>query len=450
MASARFKLNGTNNASVANPLSPDTGSGYRLVPGGTTIIYTTSQAYEGTASLTGNGTDYVYVDNGSGTYLTGAETVYVDFFWRCSSLPGADTMLIGSVYVGEAGAYISSDGRIRFKDDGGVNRGQSSASLIAANTWYRIRAKFTGSGLAEIYVWSSNFTQDNPSGYATQVTPSPATGLAYMTIGGPVPSSFYYDDIVIAPTADGNTTHTSATTHSGAAALSTTATLTATANSSRTAAAALSATSAITPAAALARPLDAAVSTTATLTATATRTAMVDAALSTTATLTATMTVTPPAGTHNADAALSTTGTLTAAAALERFADVALSTTATLTATAGLDRPLAAALSTTATLTATMIIEGQVPTTVGFMRPATMSAATIRPRGGVTAPTIAALVSIDTATMTAVVSTSIPGSRYGVPVFVGGTDDPVTEGLIAAGLAYVWFADDGIHVVEAS
>ena len=162
------------------------------------------------------------------------------------------------------------------------------------------------------------------------------------------------------------------------------------------------------------------------------------------------MTVTPPAGTHNADAALSTTATLTAAAALERFAAVALSSTATLDATATLSRPLAAALSTTASLTATMVIEGQVPTTVGFMRPATMGAATIRPRGGVTVPTMAALVSIDTATMTAVVSTSIPGSRYGVPVFVGGSVSPVAAGLFASGLAYVWFADDGIHVVEAS
>ena len=84
------------------------------------------------------------------------------------------------------------------------------------------------------------------------------------------------------------------------------------------------------------------------------------------------------------------------------------------------------------------------------MRGVELGTATIRPRGGVTVPTIGALVSIDEATMTAVVSTSIAPSRYGVGVFVGGTVDPVTAGLIPSGSAYVWFADDGIHVQGAS
>ena len=201
-----------------------------------------------------------------------------------------------------------------------------------------------------------------------------------------------------------------ATTHNADAALSTTSTVSPTIAATRAGAAALSTASAITATAAL--------------------TAAAAAAVSTTATLTATMDVTPASGTVTFDAALSTTSALTATAVLER--------------------PAAAALSTAVAIAATMVIEGETPTTVGFMRAAEMAAATIRPRGGVTLPTIAALVSIDEATMTAVVSTSIPGSRYGVPLLVGGSVDPVTAGLVPSGSAYVWFADDGIHVQGAS
>jgi hypothetical protein len=231
-----------------------------------------------------------------------------------------------------------------------------------------------------------------------------------------------------------------------AAALSTTSTVSPTIAATRPAAAALSTTSAVTPAAALTRPLAAALSTTATLTATATRTAGAAAALSTAAAIAATMTVTPPVGTVTADAALSTAAALTSTAALNRPLDAALSTVATVTATAALSRPVAAAISTALSVSASMSIAGEEPTTVGYMRPAVAAAPSIRPRGGVTSPTIAALVSIDSATMTAVVDTAAARSPLGVPVFVGGSVSPVAAGLIVSGLAYVWFADDGIHV----
>jgi epidermal growth factor receptor substrate 15 len=234
-----------------------------------------------------------------------------------------------------------------------------------------------------------------------------------------------------------------------AAALSTAATISPAAGVTRPAAAALSTTATVSPAAALTKFGAAALSTAAAITPAITRTAGGAAALSTAATLTASATVTSP-GSIVADSAVSSTATITPNATVTRALDAALSTTVGIAPALYLARPGAAALSTTLALSASMTIAGQSPTTQGYMRAASPAVATMRPRGGVTAPTIAALLSIDTATMTAVVDTTAQVSPLGVPVFVGGSVSPVAAGLIASGIAYVWFADDGIHVQGAS
>lgn len=433
MASARFLFNGTNNAYISSTLSPDSGSGYRAIGDGATLKYSTAQHFEGTASLTGTGGQALFFDDGAGNYISDNTATYVDFYAYIPSAPGSDTFLVGGTYFSPSGCYITSDRRLKIKKADGTSCGQTSANVVPTAAWFRIRAQFsanTGDGLAVVTLWTSPNLDDASVGTTTAVlTASPAADAQGFLCVGTDTSGWYFDDIVIQPVSAGAPTHPAGgTAHSASASVSTTATLTAAANLSSSVGASRSTAATVTVAAAVARFVDASVSETATVTASATRGAVGAASVATAATITASASVTSGSGAVAADVAVSESVSITAAASVARVA--------------------AASLSVACTVTAAATLSGH--TTQGFMRPVQLGASSMRPRGGVSTPTVAALLSIDASTMTARVSTSAVPSQYGVGVFVGGSVSPVVAGLIPAGRAYVWFADDGVHVVGES
>jgi hypothetical protein len=473
---ARFKCNGTDEASIANPLEPDTGSGYKLIPSGTGITYETSQFYEGTSSIVGNDSDYLYLGDGSGGYISAVATpaFYVDFFWRCSSLPGSDTMIFGSTYLGEFGAYVTSTGRLRFKASG-TTSGESATGLLTANAWHRLRFQHnTTNGLIEAYVWTTNLTVDDPTGgIATQVLPTADLNGLYVLFGIPTASTFFYDDIVVQPVSEGDPTHAAgATTHSADATRATTATISAAASVARPTTASLATAATIAAGATREASSAATLATVASITAEASVVRSAQATLAATATITSDGTVATP-GQQGADATLAAAAAIVAEASVIRGASASLAATATLSAdgavvtpgqhsgvasldvTASISAAASVTRSATATLgvTASLTAVGLLPNeaTRGLMAPLDLARATMTPITGVgNLPRRMSLRSIDTVTMTALASlTEIPGVG-GLPVFIGGDESPQAAGLIAAGLPYLWISDGVVYYEDGS
>lgn len=487
---ARFKVNGTNNA-TAPTISPDSGSGYRIT-GDTSIKYSTAQYYEGTASLTGNGYN-AFFDNGSGTAIYDTSAIYVDLFCRIPSAPGSDTYLCGGQYYDVSGVYITTDRRIAFKDASGTVRGQSSANLVPTASWFRIRVRYdTTNGADAAWLWTSSFTDDDPTNAGATLVSATASMSSGLVSFGTATSGWYFDDIVIAPTSEGNTTHAGATTHTASATRATTATLTAAAAKDAVVGATRATTATTAAAAALERVGEATSSVTATLSAAATVEQFVDGSLSVTATTSAT-----PEGEVAGSAALAVTATLSAVADVstpgvvtmaatlpvaatptataDRVADIAatrpitatlaaaadvvtpslvdiaavLAVTTTPTAAGALSTSASATLAVTSTLTVAGFLEEE--STRGLMAGVTRATATMTPiTGAGNVPRRVSLLSIDTATMTALVSmTQVPGLA-GVPVFIGGDESPLLAGLVAAGTAYLWISDGVVYYEDGS
>jgi hypothetical protein len=214
-----------------------------------------------------------------------------------------------------------------------------------------------------------------------------------------------------------------------AAAVSTTATVTASATLTRVGAASVSTTATITAAATVASSItaDAAVAESATITASATRTAVAGASVSTTAAFTASATVSTP-GVVTADATASIAAAVTAALAATYSAAASVSTAAAITAAASVWTPGSS--------------------TPGFMAALDVDGPTMTVSTGPTTQRMT-LMSFDLATMTAVLSTDVAAPALGVPVFVG-ADDPVTAGLVASGVAHVWFHGSSVSVRESA
>jgi hypothetical protein len=413
MTQARFSVDGTNNASISGPLSATTGSGYKLAvdPLGFSgsQLYSTAQKYEGSASAKLSGYGFLAAADTGGTPVNdNAGTLWVDALVYVTAAPSALMPIVGGFNFTGAGAAITTDLRFAIVDNSGANQGQTSANLVPLNEWFRVSVRFSTSGVQQVLLYLGANIPDGGGAASNLSYNCGAAGVAGVVGGWDGSSTVYFDDVIVADTTP---SRTYSTTHSAAAALSTTATLTATAAVTRPAAAAISTTSAVTATAAVTRPAA--------------------AAISTTATISASMTVT--------SAGIS--------------ADAALSTTSAIAATVNVTRPAAAALSTALSISASLTVGGESgTTTVGYLRGVELAGATLRsPATNPTdAPTLGALVNIDTVTLTAVVSTSVTPSRYGVSVFVGGSVDPITAGLLPSGSAYVWFASDGIHVQEAT
>lgn len=210
MVSARFLLNGTNNGAVPATLSPDSGSGYRLIADGSTIKYSTAQAYQGTASMKGDGGQHTFFDDGAGNYI-GDSAMYLDFFVYVASYPGSDTFLVGSVYDEFPGAHLGSSGQVKLKNAAGTTLATSSNGFIQAAAWNRVRVEFTTQSVQQVFSWGSNtgsFGTDDPSlAGAASVTYSGGVGFEGFLALGTAYSGFYFDDVVIQPVADGNPSH---------------------------------------------------------------------------------------------------------------------------------------------------------------------------------------------------------------------------------------------------
>lgn len=444
---ARFKFNGTNNAALPASVSPDTGSGAVLVGDGSSIVYSTTYAYEGTSSVKGTGSQVLIIDDdGSFPYTFSSSDYYVDFFAHITAAPGSDTLLLGYT----AGAFITTDRRLAFKDSGGTTRGQSSANLIPTNAWFRVRARIDNvNGLDQVYVWTTSLTDNDPVNAGATSILATANVSDYVCLNTTSGSGIYFDDLVVQLTSEGNPTHPTTTTHTAAAAITATATLASTASKSTSGDASRSTTATLTATGTVERFAAAASSTTATLTATATREAPGDAASTVTATLTASADVTPAAGTHYAEAALTATATLAATAAVDRFADAALTVTATQTATGARETFAAASLTVTATRTATGS-SSTIQTTPGTMRAVDLATATMRPGTSTQVPRMAAIVGVDAATMTLLISTTTPPAAAGIAVFYGGDESPEDAGLIAAGTPYLWITEGTVYYEDGS
>jgi hypothetical protein len=213
VASSRFLLNGANGAAPSNPLNPDSGTGWKLVPGGAGVAYSTAQVYQGSASLTSNGVDLIYFTDTAGTYgyLTGSAMVF-DFFFYMTSAPGSDRPLLYSAYPGgEAGVYISPDRRIKIKNTDGSTAGQSAANTVPTGAWIRLRIDTSSNiyqGVSGVRLsvapWMGSPSYDNFS-EATVVNATATDSNQYGFIS--LDSGWYMDDLVIQAVADGNASH---------------------------------------------------------------------------------------------------------------------------------------------------------------------------------------------------------------------------------------------------